>query len=132
VGNSRTGRVLGGRAIEKSGDTVCGLHHARGDEKARVSSLSLKTKIDNFLRFDLKTSGDGFSGLGLKIGSSDLVIWVSKSPRWFLVLCLKTKQTSICRLRHKTDGGREVRDTHRDLVACFTWKQVWLEFPSLA
>jgi hypothetical protein len=28
-----TGRVLGGRAIEMSGATVCGLHHARGDEK---------------------------------------------------------------------------------------------------
>jgi hypothetical protein len=23
-------------------------------------------------------------------------------------------------------------DTHRDLAACFTWKQVWLGFPSLA
>jgi hypothetical protein len=27
------GRVLGGRAIERSGGTVCGLHHARGDEE---------------------------------------------------------------------------------------------------
>jgi hypothetical protein len=32
-GWSSTGRVLGGRAIERSGDTVCGLHHARGDEE---------------------------------------------------------------------------------------------------
>jgi hypothetical protein len=23
-------------------------------------------------------------------------------------------------------------DTHRDLVACFAWKQVWLGFPSVA
>jgi hypothetical protein len=29
--DSRTGRVLGGRAIERSGDAVCGLHLARGD-----------------------------------------------------------------------------------------------------
>jgi hypothetical protein len=28
----RTGRVLGGRAIERTGGTVCGLHRACGDE----------------------------------------------------------------------------------------------------
>jgi hypothetical protein len=28
----RTARVLGGRAIERSGGVVCGLYHARGDE----------------------------------------------------------------------------------------------------
>jgi hypothetical protein len=28
-----TGRVLGGRAIGRSGDAVCGLHCACGDEK---------------------------------------------------------------------------------------------------
>jgi hypothetical protein len=33
TGDGRTGRVLGGRAIERSGGTVCGLHHARGDEE---------------------------------------------------------------------------------------------------
>jgi hypothetical protein len=33
TGDSRTGRVLGGRAIEKSGVDVCGLHHTRGDEE---------------------------------------------------------------------------------------------------
>jgi hypothetical protein len=31
TGNGRTGRVLGGWAIERSGDVVCGLHPARGD-----------------------------------------------------------------------------------------------------
>jgi hypothetical protein len=29
----RTDRVLGGRAIERPGGAVCGLHHARGDEE---------------------------------------------------------------------------------------------------
>jgi hypothetical protein len=33
TGDSHTGRVLGGRAIERSGDTVCGLHRAFGDEE---------------------------------------------------------------------------------------------------
>jgi hypothetical protein len=32
-GWSSTGRVLGGRAIRRSGDVVCGLHRARGDEE---------------------------------------------------------------------------------------------------
>jgi hypothetical protein len=40
--------------------------------------------------------GGGFSGLGLKTDSSGLVIWVSKSPRRFLSLCLKTKRSSVC------------------------------------
>jgi hypothetical protein len=33
IGDGCTGRVLDGRAIKRSSDTVCGLHHARGDEK---------------------------------------------------------------------------------------------------
>jgi hypothetical protein len=47
--------------------------------------------------------GGGFPGLGLKTGSSGLVIWASKLPRRFLGLSLKTKQTSVCWLRYKTD-----------------------------
>jgi hypothetical protein len=35
--------------------------------------------------------GVGFPSLGLKTGSSGLVIWTSKSPRRFLGLGLKTK-----------------------------------------
>jgi hypothetical protein len=31
--NGRTGRVLGGRAIERSGGTVYGLHHAQLDKE---------------------------------------------------------------------------------------------------
>jgi hypothetical protein len=31
--NGRTARVLGGQAIERSGDTVCGLHRTRGDDE---------------------------------------------------------------------------------------------------
>jgi hypothetical protein len=33
TGDGHIDRVLGGRVVERSGDTVCGLHHARGDEK---------------------------------------------------------------------------------------------------
>jgi hypothetical protein len=31
--DGRTGRVLGGRAVQRSGGAVCGLHPARGDEE---------------------------------------------------------------------------------------------------
>jgi hypothetical protein len=33
TGDDRIGRVLGGRAIERLGDAVCGLHRTRGDEE---------------------------------------------------------------------------------------------------
>jgi hypothetical protein len=33
TGDGRTGQILGGRAIERSGGIVCGLHRARGDEE---------------------------------------------------------------------------------------------------
>jgi hypothetical protein len=33
--DGRTGQVLGGRMIKRSGDAVCGPHSARGDEKHR-------------------------------------------------------------------------------------------------
>jgi hypothetical protein len=32
TGDGRTGRILDGQAIERSGGTVCGLHRLRGDE----------------------------------------------------------------------------------------------------
>jgi hypothetical protein len=85
---------------------VCAVHM-----ETRISWLSLKTKVDGltskplgwFLRFGLKIGGSGFLvepqnqggggffGLGLKTGSYGLVIWASKSPRWFLGLGLKIK-----------------------------------------
>jgi hypothetical protein len=71
--------------------------------------------------------GGGFPDLSLKICSSGVVIWASKLPRRFLGLGLKTKRASVCRLHHKTDGGRSTWDTHRDLTACLAWKQVWPE-----
>jgi hypothetical protein len=75
--------------------------------EAHVSWLSLKSKIGGFLWFVLKIGGDGFSGLDLKTSSSDLVIWVSKSPRWFLGLSLKTKQASVApQNQWREDGTR--------------------------
>jgi hypothetical protein len=88
--------------------------------------------VVGFLVEPQNQGGGGFSDLGLKTGSSGLVIWASKSPRRFLGLSLKTMQALVCRLRHKTDAGRLARDTRRDLAGCLTWKQVWLGFSCLA
>jgi hypothetical protein len=72
------------------------------------------------------------ASLDLKTDSSGLVIWGSKSSRRFLGLSLKTKRASVYQLRHKTDRGRSARNTHRDLMSYFVWKQVRLGFLSLA
>jgi hypothetical protein len=102
-------------------------------KQVAMASPSLASKlVVGFLVEPQNQDGGGFLGLSLKIGSSGLVIWYSKSPRRFLGLCLKIKQALVCRLHHKTNGGRSARDTRQDLAACFTWKQVWLRFPSLA
>jgi hypothetical protein len=83
-------------------------------------SPGLATKpVVGFLIEPQNQGGGGFPNLGLKNGSSGLVIWASKSSRQFLGLGLKTKQALVCRLRHKTDGGRSARDMRRDLAACF-------------
>jgi hypothetical protein len=83
-------------------------------------SLSLTLKlVVSFLVEPQNQGGGGFPGLGLKTGSFSLMIWALKSLRRFLSLDLKTKWASICRLRHKIDGGRSARDTRRDLAACF-------------
>jgi hypothetical protein len=81
-------------------------------------SLGLASKpVVGFLVEPLNQGGGGFPDFGLKTGSSGLVIWASKSPWRFLGLGLKTKQASVCQLRHKTIGGRSVWDTRRDLAA---------------
>jgi hypothetical protein len=89
---------------------------------ATVSSgLASKSVVSFFV--EPQNQGDvWFPSLGLKTGSSGLMIWVSKSPRRFLCLTLKIKRVSVCRLRHKTDEGRSAWNTRRNLVAYFTWK----------
>jgi hypothetical protein len=99
---------------------------------ATVSPGLTSKSVVGFLVEPQNQGDGGFPSLGLKTDISGLVIWASKSPRRFFGLSLKTKRASVCRLRHKTDGGRSVWDTRRDLTACFTWKQVWLGFSSLA
>jgi hypothetical protein len=91
---------------------------------ATVSPGLASKLMVGFLVEPQNQAGGEVPGLGLKTGSFGLVIWSSKSLRRFLGLSLKTKRASICRLRHKIDGGRSARDMCRDVAACFTWKQV--------
>jgi hypothetical protein len=75
-----------------------------------VCTVHMETRSAGFL-IEPQNQGRRFSGLGLKIGIFGLVIWASKSPRQFIGLGLKIKQALVCRLCHKTDGGRSARDT---------------------
>jgi hypothetical protein len=111
--------------------------------EARVSWLSLEMKVYDVSGLASKPLGWfslvwpqnrqlGFPCSGLKISSSSLVIWASKSPRRFLGLGLKTKRALVYRLRPKTNGGRTTWDMRRDLVACFACKHVTLGFSNPA
>jgi hypothetical protein len=86
---------------------------------ATVSPGLASKPVVGFLVKPQNQGGGEFPSLGLKTCSSGLVILASKSPRQFLGLDLKIKQVSICRLHHKINGGRSVRDMRRDLAACF-------------
>jgi hypothetical protein len=84
-GWSSTGRVLGGQTIERSGDTVCGLHHAQGDEEHMFLTLASKPRSAVSPGLASKPVATipvvwpqnyslGFPGLDLKTGSCSLVI----------------------------------------------------------
>jgi hypothetical protein len=60
-GLSSTGRVLGGWTIEMSGDVMCSLHRAQGDEEREFLGLASKPRSMVFQ-------------FGPKNGSFDLVI----------------------------------------------------------
>jgi hypothetical protein len=64
---------------------------------AMTVSPDLASKpVVGFLVEPQNQGGGGFSSLDLKIGSSGLVIWVSKSPQRFFGLARKTMQTLVC------------------------------------
>jgi hypothetical protein len=64
--DGRTGRVLSGWAIERSGGTVCGLHRARGDKERGFLGLASKPRSMICQWFGLKTIQTVFSSLALK------------------------------------------------------------------
>jgi hypothetical protein len=56
TGDCRIGRVLAGRVTERSGDAVCGLHRARGDEELGFLALASKLRSTVYEWFGLKTT----------------------------------------------------------------------------
>jgi hypothetical protein len=111
-GWSRTDRVLGGRTIGRSGDAICDLYCAQGDEEHMFLSLASKPRSTVSLILTSKLVATvlvvwpqnhslRFSGLGLKTGSCGFVIWPTKSPQQFLGLGLKTKWEEVCRFTPK-------------------------------
>jgi hypothetical protein len=130
--------------IERLGDAVCGLHHVEGDEERGLIGLASKPRstvspglasksVATILLVWPQNHSFGFPDLGIKTGSCGLVIWLTKSSRWFLGLGLKTMWAMVYQLHHKSDEMmKTARGTHQDLVACFTWKRVGLGFPSRA
>jgi hypothetical protein len=66
TGDGRTGRVLGGWAIERSGGAVCGLHRAREDEKHTFLGWASKPRSTVCEWLGLKTTRTVFSGLASK------------------------------------------------------------------
>jgi hypothetical protein len=63
IGDGRTSWVLGGRSIRRLGGTVCGLHHAHGDEEHMFLGSASKPRSTVCQWFGLKTTGTIFSGL---------------------------------------------------------------------
>jgi hypothetical protein len=57
---STTCQILNGRTIGRSGDVMCGLYRARGDEKHEFIGLASKLRSTVCQCFCLKTIGSGF------------------------------------------------------------------------
>jgi hypothetical protein len=60
-GWSSTGRILSDRVIERSGNLVCGLHCAQGDEEREFLGLTSKPRSTVSLGLTLKLVVLGFS-----------------------------------------------------------------------
>jgi hypothetical protein len=82
---SNTGRVLSGQTIERSGDDMCGLHRAQGDNGRGFLSLASKSRstvspglaskpVAMVLVVWTQNPSLSFFGLGVKTGSCSLVI----------------------------------------------------------
>jgi hypothetical protein len=82
---------------------ICTVHV---ETRVRVSWLSLKTKVKGLSVVWPQNHWDGFLRYGLKTDGMCFPVWVSKLPRRFFGLGLKTKQAFICQLRHKIVKGR--------------------------
>jgi hypothetical protein len=95
---SSIGQVLGGRMIQRSGDAVCYLHRAQGDEEHGFLGLATKPRSTVCQWFDLKTTGLGFLVWASKLTTtvwwfrpqnhrSGFLVWASQPCRLRFVGC---------------------------------------------
>jgi hypothetical protein len=100
---------------ERSGDAVCGLHRAEGNEECGFLRLASKPRstvspglasklVATVLVVWPQNHSIEFPNLGLKTGNCGLVIRPTKSQRRFLGLAQNIKWAMVYRLHHKTDG----------------------------
>jgi hypothetical protein len=75
IEDDHTGRVLGGRTIWRSGDSTCGLYHARGDEERVFLGWTSKLRSMVCHLFGLKTIGKVFSSLASKPVATISPVW---------------------------------------------------------
>jgi hypothetical protein len=73
------GRVLSNRTIKRSGDAVCSLYHAQGDEERRFLSSSSKPRSTVCHLFGLKTTGTVYQWFDLKTTGTVSLGLTSKS-----------------------------------------------------
>jgi hypothetical protein len=62
-----TGRILGGQAVKRSGDAVCGLHRACADEVRMFLGWASKLRLTVCEWFGLKTTRTVFASLASKL-----------------------------------------------------------------
>jgi hypothetical protein len=128
TGDGRTGRVLDGRTIERSGGAMCGLHRARGDEEHEFLAWASKPRATVCEWFGLKTTRTIFSGLTSKqvvrvsrfgpqnrqLRFGDLGLKITVTISWFEPQNQAGFGLSVA---PQIDGGRTAWDTRRDLAA---------------
>jgi hypothetical protein len=86
-----------------------------------VSGLASKSVVMVFTGLASKPVATVFAGLPQNQWRRFSPVWPQNWWRQFIGLAMKIKWASVCRLRHKTDGGRSARNIHQDLADCFTW-----------
>jgi hypothetical protein len=87
-----TGRILGGRTIERSGDVVCGLHRARG---VQVSWLGLKNTGTIFSSLASKPVATVFSDLASKPVATASSNLASKSVSLGFLVCASKPAATV-------------------------------------
>jgi hypothetical protein len=83
--NDRTCRVFGDQTIRRSGDVMCDLHRAHGDEKRKFFDWASKPMSTVCQWFGIKTARTVFSDLLSKSVVTVSPVWTQNQWRWKVV-----------------------------------------------